>query len=186
MHHYRCQNVNISATASEGIVDTLDFFPQNYQMPQLLSMDRLIMAPKDMTDDLQNLHPEVPFAHVGDATILELAELAVIFKLKLRQTSPPTLPAAPPLVKKRTCLDGSSNPMLASPMPPLHQTRSQTTIHTKDGTNAPLFPRVVTPRTLQPITSDGAHSLAEYRSPQIFSRQLLRHGHCPRGHPPRE
>jgi hypothetical protein len=35
MHHYRCQNVYISATASERIMDTLEFFPHNYQMPQL-------------------------------------------------------------------------------------------------------------------------------------------------------
>jgi hypothetical protein len=39
MHHYRCQNVSISATASERIVNTLEFFPQNYQMPQLSSTD---------------------------------------------------------------------------------------------------------------------------------------------------
>jgi hypothetical protein len=32
MHHYRCQNVYISATASERIVDTLELFPHNYQM----------------------------------------------------------------------------------------------------------------------------------------------------------
>jgi hypothetical protein len=50
MHHYRCQNVYISATASERIVDTLEFFPHNYQMPQLSSTDRLLMAAKDMTD----------------------------------------------------------------------------------------------------------------------------------------
>jgi hypothetical protein len=35
MHHYRCQNVYISTTASERIVDTLELFPHNYQMPQL-------------------------------------------------------------------------------------------------------------------------------------------------------
>jgi hypothetical protein len=33
MHHYRYQN--ISKTASEGIADTLELFPHNYQMPQL-------------------------------------------------------------------------------------------------------------------------------------------------------
>jgi hypothetical protein len=33
MHHYRCQNVYISTTASERIVDTLEFFPHNYKMP---------------------------------------------------------------------------------------------------------------------------------------------------------
>jgi hypothetical protein len=61
MHHYRCQNVYISATASERIVDTLEFFPHNYQMPQLSSTYRLLMAAKDMTDALQNPHPEIPF-----------------------------------------------------------------------------------------------------------------------------
>jgi hypothetical protein len=34
------------------------------------------MAAKDMTDDLQNSHPEVPFARVGDDTISAIAELA--------------------------------------------------------------------------------------------------------------
>jgi hypothetical protein len=83
MHHYRCQNVYISSTASERIVYTLEFFPNNYQMPQLSSADRLIMAAKDMTDALQNPHPEVPFARVGDDTISAFAELAAIFKLHL-------------------------------------------------------------------------------------------------------
>jgi hypothetical protein len=117
MHHYRCQNVYISTTASERIVDTLEFFPHNYQMPQLSSNDRLIMAAKYMTDALQNPHPEVPFARVGDDTISALAESAAIFKLKLRQTQPPTLPAAPATIKQRTCLAESSNPILAYPMP---------------------------------------------------------------------
>jgi hypothetical protein len=60
MHHYRCQNVYISTTASKRIVDTLEFFPHNYQMPQLSSTDRLLMAAKDMTDALQNPHPDAP------------------------------------------------------------------------------------------------------------------------------
>jgi hypothetical protein len=89
MHHYRCQNVYISATASERIVDTLKFFPHNYQMPQLSSTDRLIMAAKDMTDALQNPHPEV-LTHVGDDTISALTELAENFKLKLQKSKPPT------------------------------------------------------------------------------------------------
>jgi hypothetical protein len=40
------------------------------------------MAAKDMTDALQNTHPEVPFASVGDDTIVALTDLAAIFKLK--------------------------------------------------------------------------------------------------------
>jgi hypothetical protein len=95
MHHYRCHNVYISSTASERIVDTLDFFPQNYLMPQLSSTDRLIMAAKDMTDAIQNPHLEVTFTQVGDDTISALAELAAIFTLKLQKVQTPALPAAP-------------------------------------------------------------------------------------------
>jgi hypothetical protein len=59
------------------------------------------MSAKNMTDALQNPHPEVPFARIGDDTISALAELAPIFKLKLLQTPPPTLPTAPPKVTRR-------------------------------------------------------------------------------------
>jgi hypothetical protein len=148
MHNYRCQNVYISSTASERIVDTLEFFPHNCQMPQLSSTDILIVDAKDMTDDLQNPHLELTLAHVGDDTISALAELAAIFKLKLYQIQPPTLPSEPPTVTQRPCLAVSSNPILAPPMTISLQTRSQTTIHTQDNTNAPLARRVATPRTL--------------------------------------
>jgi hypothetical protein len=117
MHHYRCQNVYISATASERIVDTLEFFPHNYQMPQLSSTDRLLMANKDMTDALQNPHPEVPLASVGDDTISALADLAAIFKLKLQQTPSTTPQAVPQTIFQRPCLAESSNQILNSPMP---------------------------------------------------------------------
>jgi hypothetical protein len=74
MHHYQCQNVYISTTASERIMDTLELFPHNYQMPQLSSTDRLLMAAKDMKDALQNPDPEVPFTSVGDETIAALTD----------------------------------------------------------------------------------------------------------------
>jgi hypothetical protein len=96
--------VYILATASERIVDTLEFFPHNYQMPQLSSTDRLLMAAKNMTDALQNPHPEVPFASVGDDTMSALVELAAIFKLKLQQTPSPAPQAVPPTVFQRPCL----------------------------------------------------------------------------------
>jgi hypothetical protein len=150
MHHYRCQNVYISATASERIVDTLEFPPHNYQMPQLSSTERLLIAAKDMTNALQNPQPEVPFTHVGDNIISTLTELANIFKFKLRKTQPTTLPAAPPTVNLGPCLAESSNPILASPMPPPRQRISQTTIYARDITNSPLLPRVVTPMTRNP------------------------------------
>jgi hypothetical protein len=126
-----------------------------------------------MTDALQNPLPEVPFAHVGDGTISALAQLATIFKLKLRQTPPPTLPAVPTTVKLRTCLSESSNPILASPMPLPRQTRSQTTIHTQDITNAPSLPRVVTPRTLNP-----SPPRVPTRSQNLSPRNLSQNDFC--------
>jgi hypothetical protein len=149
MHHYRCQNVYILTRASERIVDTLELFPHNYQMPQLSSTDRLLMAAKYMMDALQNPHPEVPFASVGDDTISDITDLAAIFKLKLRQTPSPSPQAAPPKVFQHPSLAPSSNQILSSTMPIAQQTRSQTTIHTQDIPNVPLSPRVVTPRTLR-------------------------------------
>jgi hypothetical protein len=153
MHHYRCQNLYITTTASERIVDTLEYFPRNYPMPQFSSTDRLLMAAQDTTDAFQNPHPDVPFASIGDDTITALADLAVIFKLKL-QPNPSHAPhASPPNV-----IQHPSN--IPSPMPATRQTRSQTTIHTQDIPNVTLPPRVVTPRTLR-------HS-----SPRVPTRSL--------------
>jgi hypothetical protein len=74
MHQYLCQNVYITTTASERIVDTLELFPHNYQMPQLSSTDRLLMSAKYMMDAFQNPHPEAPFSSVGDVTVKALVD----------------------------------------------------------------------------------------------------------------
>jgi hypothetical protein len=147
MHHYRCQNVYISTTVSEGIVDTLELFPHNYQMPQLSSTDRLLMSARDMTDAFRNPHSDVAFASVGDDTIANLADVAAIFKLKLQQAPSPATQALPPKVVQRPSLIPSETQVFNSPMPNSRPTRSQTTIHTQDIPNGPLPPRVVTPRT---------------------------------------
>jgi hypothetical protein len=163
MHHYRCQNVYISTTASERIVDTLEFFPHNYQMPQLSSTDLLLMAATDMTDAFQNPHPDVPFTSVGDDTIAALTDLAAIFKLKLQQAPSPATQASPPKVVQRPSLNHSSTQILNSPMPNRRQTRSQTKFHTQDNPNVPLPLRVVTPRTLRnspPRVPTGARRLS--------------------------
>jgi hypothetical protein len=149
MHHYRCQNVYISTTASKRIVDTLEFFPHNYQMPQLSSTDRLLMAATNMTDAFQNPHPEVPFASVGDDTIEALTDLAAMFKLKLQQAPSPVTHASPATVVPLSIPIPSSTQILSSPMPNRRQTRSQTTIHTQEIPDVPLPPRVVTSRTLR-------------------------------------
>jgi hypothetical protein len=173
MHHYRCQNVYISSKVSERIVDTLEFFPHHYQMPELSSTDRLIMAAKDMPDALQNPYPKVPFAQIGDDTISALAELAANFKLILWKSKPPTLPAAPPKVIQHPCIAESSNPALASPMPLRRKTRSETTFHAQEIPNSPLPPRVVMPGTLRP-----SPPRVPTRSHKISPRNLSQHDFC--------
>jgi hypothetical protein len=46
------------------------------------------MAAKDMTDALQNPHPEVPFARVEDDTNSALAELAAISNSNYAKLNP--------------------------------------------------------------------------------------------------
>jgi hypothetical protein len=130
MHHCRCQNVYISATASERIVDTLEFFPHNSPMPQLSSTDILIMAANGMTNALKNPRPDVPFAHVGDDTISALTQLAEIFKNKFQKLKSPELSHSPIKAAENKSPLALTKPILSSPMQHKHQTRSQTTINT--------------------------------------------------------
>jgi hypothetical protein len=173
MHHYRCQNVYISATASERIVYTLEFFPHNFQMPQLSSTNRLIMAANDMSNALKNPHPEVPFLHIGDDTITTLTTLAEIFKNKFQKVQIPGLPTSPAKADERTFPAESSNPILDYPMPPQRQTRSHMIINANDTTNVPLFQRVVTP-----MTSGPAPPRVPRRSQNISPRNLSLDDFC--------
>jgi hypothetical protein len=147
MYHYRCQNLYISYTASERIVDTLEFFPHNSPMPQLSSTDRLIMASNDISNALKNPHHEVPYAQVGNDTIAALTKLAEIFKNKFQKAQVPGLSNAPAKAAENKRPAVLSQPILTSPMQQQYQTRSQTILNTGDTTNAPLLPRVVTPMT---------------------------------------
>jgi hypothetical protein len=85
-----------------------------------------------MTDALQNPHPKVPFASVGDDTMAALTDLAAIFKLKLRQSPSPATQAAPAKVGQLQSLTPTSNQISNSPTPISRQKRSQMTINTQD------------------------------------------------------
>jgi hypothetical protein len=78
-----------------------------------------------------------------------------------------------PRSKKRTGLAESSNPILASTIPLPRQARSQTTLHTQDITNAPLPPRGVTPRTLNP-----SPPRVSTRSQNLSPRNLSQNDFC--------
>jgi hypothetical protein len=130
MHHYRCQNVYISATASERIVDKLEFFPHNSPMPQLSSTERLLMAANNMANALKHPHPEAPFAHVGDDTITALTHLTEIFKNKFQKPKSPELTHSPIKVVENKRPAALTQPLLNSPMQHKYQISSKIPVHT--------------------------------------------------------
>jgi hypothetical protein len=147
MHHYRSQNVHITSTASERIVDTLECYPHNSPMPQISSTERLIMNVNDMTDALKHLHPDFPFAQVGDDTITALSQLAAIFKTKFQKPLAPELVQAPIKAAEKEQPAALVQPILISPMKHKYQTRSQRSTNVNQSRNSPLLSRVVTPAT---------------------------------------
>jgi hypothetical protein len=116
MHHYRCQNVYFTATASEHIVDTLNFFPHNSPMPQMPSTDRVLVAAQDITDALKHPHPYIPFAAIGDDTISALATLAEIFTRKFKKAEAPVIPIAPIKSVANKQPQSDVHPTLTSPL----------------------------------------------------------------------
>jgi hypothetical protein len=147
MHHYRFQNVYISATASERIVDTLEFFPHNSPMPQLSSTDRLLVAANDISNTLKHSHPEAPFSHIRDDTITALTQLDEIKKNKFQKSKSPELTHSPIKAAENKRPSVLTQPLLAFPVKNTYQTRSQKTLHTTTTSNTPLLPRVITPMT---------------------------------------
>jgi hypothetical protein len=175
MHHYRCQNVYITSTASERIVETLEFFPHNSPMPQNSSTDRLLMAANDMTDALNYTHPDVPFATVGDDTITALSQLATIFKNKFQKPLAQERVQAPVKAAENKQPAALIQPILTSPIKHTYQTRSQHTspIHpenTSQSHNSPLLPRVVTP-----VVRNAAYPRVPARTHNLSPRILSQH-----------
>jgi hypothetical protein len=125
------------------------------------------MAANDMYNALENPHPEVPFAQVGDDTIEALTKLDENFKNKFQKVQTPRLSNAPAKTAENKSPADLSHPILNSPLQQRYQTRSQTIINTEDTTNAPLLPRVVTP-----MTGRVAHPRVPMRSQNLSPRNL--------------
>jgi hypothetical protein len=176
MHHYRCQNVYITSTASEHIVDTLEFSPHNSPMPQLSSADRLIMAANDMADALTHQHPDVPFNTVEDDTISALTTLAAIFKRKYNKSPAQHLIDSPIKAAENKRPAVLVQPVLTSPTKHNYQTRSQTHMHTVpahviDTRDSSQLQRVATSATriaAPPRVPARARSLSPINLPQRY------------------
>jgi hypothetical protein len=112
MQHYRCQNVYITATSTERIVDKLEFFPYNFPMPQMPSTDRILMAAQDMPDALKHPHMGVTFATIGDDTITALATLSEIFTKNFTEPEANNLPPSPQKTASNKRQDSDLQPVI--------------------------------------------------------------------------
>jgi hypothetical protein len=158
MHHYHCQNVYITATASERIVDTLEF-------PLAINLCHKCL-------------PRIAFPTIGYDTISALTTLAEIFTRKFKNAEAPVIPSAPIKSAANKQPQSHVQPTLTSPLKRQYKTRSQ--IHVNpESHNAPQPLMVVTPATMNaspPRVPIGARQL----SPRNLSQDFLDMGgaHC--------
>jgi hypothetical protein len=61
--HYHCYRVFINKTRAERITNTVEFFPQEIEMPFPTPTEVAIEATKTLIRTLQNPVPSTPFAH---------------------------------------------------------------------------------------------------------------------------
>jgi hypothetical protein len=169
MNNCRYQNVYIYSTASERIVNTLEFSPHNSPILQISSTDRLRMSANDMTDALKNPHPDVPFVTIGDDTITDLSQLATIFKNKFQKPSAPELVQAPVKAAENKQPSALVQPILTYPMKHNYQTRPTLPANLSQSHNSPLLPRVVTP-VVRSVSPPRVPTRAHHLSPRNLSQ----------------
>jgi hypothetical protein len=80
LEHYLCYRVYINKTRSERVVETVELFPTNVNIPFQSSRDFKNEAAKQLTYTLVNPQPAGPFAQVGDDQLISLKTLAAIFE----------------------------------------------------------------------------------------------------------
>jgi hypothetical protein len=80
LEHYRCYTVYITKTRGERVVETVDFFPENFKLPFPSAQDLATKAAAELTHALLHPQPAGPFCKVGDEQTLALKRLADIFE----------------------------------------------------------------------------------------------------------
>jgi hypothetical protein len=176
MHHYRCQNVYISATASERIEDTLEFCPQNYQMTQLSCTDRFQMhcntrirryrsLTSEMTPSLRSQH----WRKFSNSNRKSSHSHNSSSSCQGHSTNKPHRIIQSNIEFCRA--PAASNEITDN------NSRSRHNQHaiTSEGGHTNVE---------SAFTPEGAKTLTKSCSPQLVSGRPLRHGHCPHGHRP--
>jgi hypothetical protein len=94
LEHYRCYTVYITKTRGERVVETVDFFPENFKLPFPSAQYLATKAAAELTHALLHPQPAGPFCRVGDEQTLALERLADIFEGATRQKSRVVIPPA--------------------------------------------------------------------------------------------
>jgi hypothetical protein len=94
LEHCRCYTVYITKTRGERVVETVDFFPENFKLPFPSAQYLATKAAAELTHALLHPQPACPFCKVGDEQTLALKRLADIFEGATRQKSRVVIPLA--------------------------------------------------------------------------------------------
>ena len=85
MEHYRCYKSYIPKTIAERISDTVGFYPKQFNMPKISSIDATFYAAQDLIYALHNPAPESPLFKLVNGNKEALRTPAEIF----RKANPP-------------------------------------------------------------------------------------------------
>jgi hypothetical protein len=80
LEHFRCYMVYINKIRGERVVETVDFFPENFKLPFPSTQQLATKAASELTHALFHPQPVGPFCKVGDEQTLALKRLADIFE----------------------------------------------------------------------------------------------------------
>jgi hypothetical protein len=86
--HYRCYRVYATATASERISDTVEFFPEHTKLPYCSSADAAVLAAKQLIAALKYPVAAAPIAPIGTHQLAALEQLANIFNTAIATKDP--------------------------------------------------------------------------------------------------
>jgi hypothetical protein len=92
LEHYRCYTVYVNKTRGERIVETVEFFSEEFKLPFLSTQELATQAAKELTHALLHPQPVGPFCQVGDEQMLALKRLAAIFEGATRSRKSKVLP----------------------------------------------------------------------------------------------
>ena len=79
MEHYRCYRLYATSTKAERISDTVQFFPYNYEVPNISQQTQIAESIKDLTKAVTNPISNSPAMQIGQGKIKAVKQLTKLF-----------------------------------------------------------------------------------------------------------